>query len=110
MRSSALKPAGEVRVGPLRIRRFVGGRVRADGTKETRLVYETYAADGRVSRIAESSWVGLVSREEVHSLLATAGFELLREWSGYDFASYREGDSLLIVEAAKQEDGWKEEE
>jgi len=52
-----------------------------------------------IDRIEEISLVGIISREELHELLNKAGFMVAREYGDYSFASFREGDSLLIVEA-----------
>ena len=101
MKDSALSPAGVVSVGDREFRRFVGGRVRPDRTKETILVFEEHQ-DGRlIERIEERSLVGIVDRGAVLRLLRTTGFEVRREWGDYDFAEYQEGDPLLVVQAAK---------
>ncbi|MCK4410324.1 MAG: hypothetical protein KAW67_09570 [Candidatus Eisenbacteria sp.] len=67
--------------------------------KETRLVFEVYEEGGLVERAEETSVVGIVDRAEVRRVLDAAGFDVRAEWGGYDFTSYRDGGSLLVVEA-----------
>ncbi|MGD8753448.1 MAG: hypothetical protein PVG14_18620, partial [Anaerolineales bacterium] len=50
----------------------------------------------------EYGLVGITDRQSVHQILKATGFEIRREWGGYDFKAYREGDPLLIVEAVKR--------
>jgi hypothetical protein len=70
--------------------------------KEVVLLFEIYQGGRLVERIEERGLVGLTSREEIHRILAEAGFDARREWSGYDFAPYQEGDALLIMGAWKR--------
>ena len=102
MQDTPLSPAGQVAVGGREIRRFVGGEVLDGGKKQVELVFEVYQDGEMVERIEERGVVGVTSREGVQRVLADAGFDVKREWGGYDFTPYREGDPLLIVEALKQ--------
>lgn len=102
MEGGPLKPAGEVFVDRRKVRRLVGGRVLPERQKETHLVFEVYDAGQLRDRIEEVSLVGVVDRDEVHDVLSATGFDVRREWGGYDFRPYREGDQLLILEAAKR--------
>jgi SAM-dependent methyltransferase len=102
MRDTPLSPAGQVQAVGREIRRFVGGRVVPGKKKEVVLVFEFYQGGKLVERIEERGLVGLTSREEIHRILAEAGFDAKREWSGYDFTPYQEGGALLIVEAWKR--------
>ena len=106
MKDSALSPAGVVRAGDREFRRFVGGRVRPNRTKETILVFEEHVDGELIERIEERSLVGIVDRDGIHRLLKQSGFKLLREWANYDFTKFREGEPLLIVEAAKVGGRW----
>jgi SAM-dependent methyltransferase len=101
MKDSALSPAGVAISGSREYRRFVGGRVRPDHTKETILVFEEHLNGELVDRIEERSLVGLIDRDGVHRLLRATEFEVHNEWGDYDFTEFREGDPLLIVEAVK---------
>jgi SAM-dependent methyltransferase len=107
MKDSPLSAAGRVKVGDREYRRFVGGKLLPGDKKETRLVFEAYREGKLVERIEERSLVGLTSRDKVHQILAEVGFNVKREWGNYDFTPYREGDSLLIVEAVKQNCPWE---
>jgi SAM-dependent methyltransferase len=102
MKDTPFSPAGQVEVGGREIRRFVGGRLAPGKKKEVVLVFEVYQGGRLVERIEERGLVGLTSREEIHRILAEAGFDAQREWSGYDFTPYQEGGALLIVEAWKR--------
>ncbi len=101
MKDSALSPAGISRIGARDVRRFVGGRMLPNGTKETRLVFEVWERQEMVERFEESSLVGIASREDVHYLLQKTGFAIRHEWGGYDFTPFSEGDEVLVVEAVK---------
>ena len=102
MGDSALSPAGVARVGRQEIRRFVGGRVLPEKRKETRLVFEVYQEGALIERIEERSLVGITNREDIHRLLALAGFVVRHEWGSYDRKRFIEGDAVLIVEASRQ--------
>jgi hypothetical protein len=52
--------------------------------------------------VEEHSLVGIVNRDQVCRLLQQARFDVKREFSGYDFAPFREGEALWIAEAAKR--------
>lgn len=103
MGNSSLSPAGRVKVGNRKYRRFVGGKVLPGHKKETHLVFETYEDDEMKERIEETSLVGIANRLTIHRVLTESGFTVRKEWSGYDFAPYREGASLLTMEAAKRD-------
>ena len=105
MESSPLKPAGEAIVEGRRVRRLVGGRLLPGRQKETHLVFEVYEGDRLVDRVEEISLVGLVDRQEVHTVLSGTGFEVLAEWSAYDRTPYRGGDPLLILEVVRRAGG-----
>jgi SAM-dependent methyltransferase len=101
MKDTPLLPAGVVSTGEREIRRFVSGWVLSRQTKETLLVFEIYEEGELVERIEERSLVGITSREAIRQLLKRTGFEVQREWGDYRFKPFQEGDSLLIVDAAK---------
>jgi SAM-dependent methyltransferase len=102
LRDAPLSPAGTAKKGSLEYRRFVGGKLLPDGKKEVHLVYETYESGKLMERIEERSLVGILDRKNLHRLLRKSGFEVKREFSNYDFGRFRNGDSLLIVEAIKK--------
>jgi hypothetical protein len=103
MGNSPLSPTGTVRVGTKEYRRFVGGKVLPGHKKETHLIFETYEHDKLIERIEEISQVGITNKRGIHRVLAESGFAVRKEWGDYDFTPYREGDSLLIVEAVKRD-------
>lgn len=97
-----LCPAGAVSRGNKEYRRFVGGRVLPDGKKEVILLFETWTSGTLVKEVEERSVIGVIKKKEVHHLLKEAGFKVEREFSDYDFTVFRNGDSLLIVDASKR--------
>lgn len=40
--------------------------------------------------------------KKVHRLLSETGFEVKQKFNNYDLTKHQEGDSVLIVEAAKR--------
>jgi SAM-dependent methyltransferase len=102
MGETPLSPAGVVSKDKLEYRRFVGGKLLPDGKKEVLLVFETYESGNLIERIEERSLVGIIDRSKLHRLLKQTGFEVQREFGSYDLADFRNGGSLLIVEAIKK--------
>ena len=100
MTSSPLASAGRCQRGDRQYHRFVGREALPGERIRVDLVYEAYHSGELVDRIEEASTVGITSREEIHGLLAEVGCRLLHEFSDYDSTPFREGDDLLIVEAA----------
>ena len=103
MKDSPLSPAGIVKVGDREYHRFVSCKLLPENKMETILIFEEYQNDNLVKRIEERSHVGITNRESVHRILASTGFTIQREWSDYDYTPFREGDTLLIIEAIKTE-------
>jgi SAM-dependent methyltransferase len=100
MKNNPISPAGMVRKGSREYRRFVGGKMR--GKKiETILIFETYEAGRLLDRIEEHSMAGITDRKAVRALLKETGFNVKREFSDFHSTAFKEGDSLLIVEAVK---------
>jgi SAM-dependent methyltransferase len=97
-----LKPAGVASLHDQEVRRYVGGHVLPDNKKRVELVFEVYHGGKLIERIEEEGLVGITSREGIHRVLHAAGFEIKKEWGSYDFTSYQNGDSLLLVEAVKR--------
>lgn len=102
MKDSPLSPAGKVTRGDTEHRRFVGDRILPDERMEVLLVFETYKSGKLIERIDERSIVGIIHRQQLHQLLEKSGFEVKKEFGNYDFSNYKEGDSLLIIEAVKK--------
>ena len=65
------------------------------------LVYEIYHSGKLIEKIEERSLAGIIDRPKLHRLLKETGFEVKKEFGGYGFKEYKEGDLLLIVEAEK---------
>jgi SAM-dependent methyltransferase len=99
MDDSPLTPAGRIRRANREYRRLVGRRTLPGHQVEVKLVFEVYQDDELVEQIEEESIVGVTDRSQVHNLLTQTGFSVRREFSDYDFAPYRPGDDLLIVDA-----------
>jgi len=102
MKDSALSPAGIEKMDNREYRRFVGKKLLSDDKQETHLVFEIYESGKLIKQIEERSLVGIIDRKKVHRLLSETGFEVKQEFNNYDLTKYQEGDSLLIVEAAKR--------
>jgi len=100
MGSSPLSPAGEIQRGDRTYRRFVGRRVLPGQKVEVELVFEVYRGAELAERVEQRSVAAITDRDQIHRVLAEAGFSIRREFSDYDFSPYREGDELLILEAA----------
>jgi SAM-dependent methyltransferase len=93
--------AGEATLGDTTYKRAVGRKVLPDGTVELEIVI-TVERDGKVvDRIEQHSTAGVSSRELVHRLLTETGFRVRHEFGSYDRTPYRDGDSVLIIEAVK---------
>lgn len=103
MKDSPLSPAGKVKVGNREYRRFVSGKRLHENKMETIMVFEEYENDKLIGHIEERSLVGITNREAIHRILTSTGFTVQREWSDYDYTPFREGDTLLIIEAIKKE-------
>jgi hypothetical protein len=103
MEESPLKPAGEKTAGGLTYRRFVGRKVIAGRRLEYLLVFEIVKAGKAIERIEQTSFAGIVDRPQVHGLIKKAGLTVAREFGGYDFSPYEDGDDILIIEAVKRE-------
>jgi SAM-dependent methyltransferase len=101
MTDTPLTPAGTAELGELEVRRFVGGTVLRDRRRRTLLAFEVRSGGRTVERIEETSFVGIVDRDDVHSLLSETGFRVEHECGGYDCSPYREGDPLLVVESRR---------
>jgi len=106
MEAAPLSPAGRSRDEGQEVRRFVGRQVLPGRRVRVELVFETYRQGELVERVEEASLVAVTSRDEIHGLLAQVGCHVRREFSGYDFTPYREGDDLLLVEAVYQPRRW----
>jgi SAM-dependent methyltransferase len=100
MESSPLSPAGEIQRGKRTYRRFVGRRLLPGRKVEVELVFEVYQGAELLEQVEQRSVAAITDRAQIHQVLAEAGFSVRREFSDYDFTPYREGDELLIVEAA----------
>lgn len=102
MRDSPLSPAGKVVIGDIEYRRFVGDRILPDEKMEVLLVFETYKSGKLIERIEERSVAGIITRQKLQNLLKKTGFEVKNEFGNYDFSKFKDGDTLLIIEAVKK--------
>jgi SAM-dependent methyltransferase len=101
MKETTLSLAGKAMIGNAEYRRFVGGEIIGNGKKKTNLVFEKYIDGKFAERIIEHSLVGIIDHNKLYHLLNKSGFKVSKEFSDYDFTSFKKGDSLLIVEAIK---------
>jgi len=101
MNDKSLSLADEVTVGDKVYRRLTARKRLPDDKIEWFLVYEIYQSGKLIERIEEHSVVGITDRARLHRLLKETGFEIRREFGDYDFSSFQEGNSVLIIEAAK---------
>ena len=102
MKDSPMSPAGKVTEGDKEYRRFVESKVLPDEQIEWLLVYEIYQSGKLIEKIEERSSAGIVDRKKVQQLLKETGFEITKEFGGYDFKEYQEGDDLLVIEAERR--------
>ena len=102
MSDAPLSPAGRVRQGNLEYRRFISRRFLPSDIIELRLIYEILKGRKLIEKVEQVSNAGIVERDEVHWLLRETGFEVKKEFGGYDFSVYKEGNPLLIIEAVKK--------
>jgi len=103
MDDSELKPAGDVHAGNRRYRRFVGREIKDENIVEIRIVYEVFEDDRLIDTFEEQPLVGVINRSEIHDLLDRCGFDVVDEFSGYDFRPYTESDDILIIETRKRD-------
>jgi SAM-dependent methyltransferase len=103
MKDSPLSPAGVVSSGEdLEYHRFVSTEVQSKIMKVS-LIYKAYRKGKLIQTIKEVSYVGIVTRIQVHELLNQTGFKIINEFSSYDFSSFEDNYPLLIIEAEKVE-------
>ena len=102
MKDSPMSPAGKVTQGDKEYRRFVERKVLPDEKIEWLLVYEIYQSGKLIEKIEERSLAGIIDRPKLHRLLKETGFEITKEFGGYDFKEFKDGDLLLIIEAEKR--------
>jgi SAM-dependent methyltransferase len=102
MKESKPHPAGSMKIGEREYRRFVGSKLISKDKMVVSLNFDIYENGKLIERIEERSMIGVINREQIHSLLHRSGFDIKREFGDYDFRKYRPGDRLLIIEAAKR--------
>jgi SAM-dependent methyltransferase len=95
------RPAGSVKIGERECKRYVGSKLLSKDKMAVSLIFDIYEKGKLIERIEESSMIGVINREQIHSLLHESGFDIKREFCNYDFRKYRPEDRLLIIEAAK---------
>jgi SAM-dependent methyltransferase len=101
MTESPRQHTDEVQAGEKRYRRLVGRRVQPDHTVKITVIYEIYEGDRLENRVEQFSRAGITDRTCIHQLLFEAGFKITAEYRDYDFAPYRDGDELLLIEAER---------
>jgi SAM-dependent methyltransferase len=104
MQPRPLSPAGEVQVGNRLYRRLVASKIMSHEVLETTLIYEISEGGQLRQRIEERSLVGLITRDKLHGLLQAAGYVVEQEFGNYDFREYKQGDSLLVLQASRVPD------
>lgn len=101
MKDTPLSPADVVKMGNKEFHRLVEGKILPDKKKVTILVFEEYEHGKLINQVEEHSIIGLIDRQKLHSLLGETGFNVKKEFSNYNYTDFKEGEELLIVEAAK---------
>lgn len=101
MKDSPLSPVDNVKKGDYEYQRSIGTKILPNNTIEVLLVYETYKQGKLIERIKQPSAAVITTRTKVHELLEETGFAIEKEYCDYNFSPFKEGDSLLIVEASK---------
>ena len=79
----------------------MGRRVFPDNTVDLELTITVHRDGKEVDRIVQHSTAGITERATIHRFLTETGFEIRQEFGSYDRAPYRDGDSVLIIEATK---------
>ncbi len=102
MEERPLSPAGEVIKDHRKYKRFVGARILPGMIMEVKLVYEVFEHEALIERYEEISHVGMVDRAGIHVLLEESGFEVVGEFSNYQWDPYQSKDRLLIVETVRR--------
>ncbi|UCC11552.1 MAG: class I SAM-dependent methyltransferase [candidate division WOR-3 bacterium] len=101
MKNSPLHPAGSITQGTTEYRRYIKSTIGSDNRIEVLLVYEKYQRGRLTQRIEQQSQAAVVNRKQTHEVLAMTGFEVVHEYSDYQFKKFTPGDDLLIVEAER---------
>ncbi|MFW9904911.1 MAG: class I SAM-dependent methyltransferase [Candidatus Thorarchaeota archaeon] len=101
MKDSPLSLIDTVKVGDFEYKRFIETKIFPENTIDVLLIYETYQGGKLVEKIKQRSAAFTTTRTEIFQLLKETGFSIQQEYSDYHFSPYKEGDSLLIIEAIK---------
>ena len=101
MDDSPLKPAGQIKAENKEYRRFISRKRMPNDTLDWFLIYEVHRSGKLIERIEQHSSAGIIDRARLHHILKETGFKIRREFGDYDFSSFEEGNSVLIIEAAK---------
>ncbi|MFX0122100.1 MAG: class I SAM-dependent methyltransferase [Candidatus Hodarchaeota archaeon] len=101
MKDSPLLLTDSVKKGDYEYKRFIGTKILPDNIIDVLLVYETYKQGKLIQKIEQRSSAFITTRTEVHLLLKETGFLIQKEYSDYYFSPFKEGDSLLVIEATK---------
>lgn len=102
MKNSPLHPAGRVTHGSTEYTRHVKSTIGSDNRIEVLLVYEKYERGRLTERIEQQSQAAVLTRIQIHEVLAMTGFAVVHEYGDYHFKKFTPGDDLLIVEADKK--------
>ncbi len=102
MKNSPLHPAGSITHGTTEYRRHIKSTIGSDNRIEVLLVYEKYQRGRLTQRIEQQSQTAVVTRKQIHDVLAMTGFEVVHEYTDYHFKKFTPGDDLLIVEAERK--------
>jgi SAM-dependent methyltransferase len=95
--------AGEAKRGKRLYCRRVGYERLSENLFEITLIFEIFEGGRLLEEIVEHSKLGVIDRHGIHRLMNKAGYDLDCEYGGYDSAPYKEGDSVLIIEAVRKE-------
>lgn len=101
MKDSPLSLIDTVKKGDYEHKRFIGTRILPNNTIDVLLIYETFKQGKLIEKIKQQSLAFATTRTEVHHLLEETGFSIQNEYRDFYFSPFREGDSLLVIEAIK---------
>ncbi len=101
MKDSPLSLINNVKRGDYEYKRLIGTKILPNNTIDVLLCYETYKQGKSIEKIEQRSLAFSTTRTKVHQLLEKTGFLIQKEFSDYHLSPFKEGDSLLIIEAIK---------
>jgi hypothetical protein len=102
MRDSPLSLIDPIKRGELEYQRFIENRVLPENKIEILLIYRMIKKGKLMEEIEQKSSASIITRNQVHKLLEKTGFKIKNEFRDFNFSPFKEGSSVLIIEAIKE--------